>query len=148
MRPTLVESGPAASAALRYADPMEPPFAVVILDAHLPREEIFAVALWLRQQRALATTPLIVLTAAIQVGERQYWQEHHGAVCITKPMAGSEFWEAIHQALVCAERGTAPSAAADIAGGANGQSLRVLLAEDNAIDERLTVRLLEKRGHT
>ena len=28
------------------------------------------------------------------------------------------------------------------------RSLRVLLAEDNAINQRLTVRLLEKRGHT
>ena len=30
----------------------------------------------------------------------------------------------------------------------DGRSLRVLLAEDNAINQRLTVRLLEKRGHT
>ena len=34
------------------------------------------------------------------------------------------------------------------AGSADGRSLRVLLAEDNAINQRLTVRLLEKRGHT
>ena len=148
MRPTLVESGPAAIEALRYADPMEQPFAVVILDAHLPCEESFAVAVWLRQQRALATTPLIVLTAAIQVGDRQYWQEQHGAVCITKPIAPAELWEAIHQALVCAKHVTAASARQTSLEAQNGQSLRVLLAEDNAINQRLTVRLLEKRGHT
>ena len=148
MRPTLVENGPAAIEALRYADPMEQPFAVVILDAHLPCEESFAVALWLRQQPALATTPLIVLTAAIQVGDRRYWQEHYGAVCVTKPIAAAELWEAIHQAHVCARHVTAASAAQTPLEAQNDRSLRVLLAEDNAINQRLTVRLLEKRGHT
>jgi PAS domain S-box-containing protein len=148
MRPTFVESGPAAIEALRYADPMEQPFAVVILNAPLACEESRAVAAWLRQQPALATTPLIVLTAAIQVGDRQYWQEQHGAVCITKPIAPAELWEAVHQALVCARHVTAASARQTALEAQNGQSLRVLLAEDNAINQRLMVRLLEKRGHT
>jgi CheY-like chemotaxis protein/HPt (histidine-containing phosphotransfer) domain-containing protein len=148
MRPTVVESGPAAIEALRYADPMVQPFAVVIMDTHLPCEESVAVALRLRQQSALATTPLIVLTAAIQVADRQYWQEHHGAVCVTKPIAPVELWEAIHQALVCARHVIAASTQQTPIEAQNEQSIRVLLAEDNAINQRLTVRLLEKRGHT
>src|SRR5215510_10144982 len=85
MHPTLVESGPAALEALHHAEQIEQPFAALILDAHLPGEESFAIALWLRQQPALATTPLIVLTAATQAGGRQHWQEIHRAVCVTKP---------------------------------------------------------------
>src|SRR5215510_5617046 len=103
MRPTLVESGPAALEALRHADQMDQPFAMLILDAHLPGEESLAVALWLRQQPALATTPLIVLTTATQAGGRQHWQEIHRAVCVTKPVAATDLWEAIQQALVCAK---------------------------------------------
>jgi PAS domain S-box-containing protein len=148
MRPTLVESGPAALEALRYADQIEQPFAVVILDAYLPGEESFAVALWLRQQPALATTPLIVLTAATQVGGRQHWQELHGAACVTKPIAPADLWETIQQALVCAKRVTPASPQHTTPEAQDGRSLRVLLAEDNAVNQRLTVRLLEKRGHT
>jgi len=148
MRPTLVESGPTALEALHHAEQMEQPFAVVILDAHLPGEESFAVALWLRQQPALATMPLIVLTAALQVGGRQHWQELHGAVCVTKPIAPAALWQAMHQALVCAKHVTPASPQRATLEAQDGQSLRVLLAEDNAVNQRLTVRLLEKRGHT
>jgi two-component system, sensor histidine kinase and response regulator len=148
MRPTLVESGPAALEALCYPDQMAQPFAVVILDAHLPGEESFAVALWLRQQPALATTPLIVLTAATQVGGRQHWQELHGAACVTKPIAATDLWEAMQQALVCAKHVTPASPQPTMPEAQDGRSLRVLLAEDNAINQRLTMRLLEKRGHT
>jgi PAS domain S-box-containing protein len=145
---TLVASGPAALEALRHADQMGQPFAVVILDAHLPGEESFAVALWLKQHSALATTPLIVLTTATQGGDRQHWEELHGAACITKPLAPAELCEAIHQALVCAKRVTPESPQPPTPEAPDGRSLRVLLAEDNAVNQRLTVRLLEKCGHT
>ena len=148
MCPTLVESGPAALEALRHAAQIEQPFAVVILDAYLPGEESFAVALWLRQQPALATTPLIVLTAATQVGGRQHWQELHGAACVTKPIAPAELWEAIHLVLVCTKHVTPASPPHTAPEAQPDRSLRVLLAEDNAVNQRLTVRLLEKRGHT
>jgi two-component system sensor histidine kinase/response regulator len=148
MRPILVDSSSAALEALRYAEQMEQPFAVVILDAHLPCQESFAVALWLRQQPALATTPLIVLTAATQGGDRQPWQELHGAACVTKPIAPAELWEAMHQVLACAKHVTPASPQPTTPEAQDGRSLRVLLAEDNAINQRLTVRLLEKRGHT
>lgn len=127
---------------------MAQPFAMVILDAYLPGEESFTVAPWLRQQPALATTPLIVLTAATQVGGRQHWQELHGATCVTKPIAPADLWEAIQQALVCAKHVTPASPPPTTLEAQDGRSLRVLLAEDNAINQCLTVRLLEKRGHT
>jgi two-component system, sensor histidine kinase and response regulator len=148
MCPTLVESSSAALEALRQADQMAQPFAMIILDAHLPCQGSFAVALWLRQQPALATTPLIVLTAATQGGDRQHWQELHGAACVTKPIAPAELWEAIHQALAGARHVTPASPQLITPEAQDGRPLRVLLAEDNAINQRLTVRLLEKRGHT
>ena len=81
-------------------------------------------------------------------GDRQHWQELHGAVCVTKPIAPAELWEALHQALVCARHVTPASPQHTTPEAQDGRSLRVLLAEDNAINQRLTVRLLEKRGHT
>jgi CheY-like chemotaxis protein/HPt (histidine-containing phosphotransfer) domain-containing protein len=54
----------------------------------------------------------------------------------------------MHQALVCANDVTPSSPQHTTPEAQDGRSLRVLLAEDNAVNQRLTVRLLEKRGHT
>ena len=87
--------------------------------------------------------PLIVLTAATQGGDRQHWQELHGAACVTKPIAPAELWEAMHQVLACAKHVTPASPQHPTPEAQDGRSLRVLLAEDNAINQRLTVRLLK-----
>src|SRR5262249_45383831 len=78
----------------------------------------------------------------------QRWKELHGATCITKPVAPAELWEAIHQALVCAKHVTPVSPQRTTPEAKDGRPLRVLLAEDNAVNQRLAVRLLEKCGHT
>jgi PAS domain S-box-containing protein len=147
MCPTLVESGPAAIAALRHASQTAQPFAVVILDAYLADEASLAVALWRRRQPAPAA-PLIVLTAATQGGDRQRWQEMYGAICVTKPVAPIELWEAMHQVLVCAPPITPASAPRPSLEPPARRPLRVLLAEDNTVNQRLAMRLLEKCGHT
>jgi len=59
-----------------------------------------------------------------------------------------DLWEIIHQALVCANDVPPSSPQHTTPEVQDGRSLRVLLAEDNAVSQRLTVRLLEKRGHT
>src|SRR5262249_13229871 len=66
----------------------------------------------------------------------------------TKPITATDLWEAIQQALVCAKHVTPASPQSTTPQAQDVRSLRVLLAEDNAINQRLTVRLLEKRGHT
>ena len=144
--PTLVESGPAALEALRLASQTAQPFAVVILDAHLADEASLTVARWLGRQPAPAPH-LIVLAAAIRVGDRQRWQDMYGAVCVTKPVVPTELWEAMRQACLCAPPLTPASAPRPTLEPPDRRPLRVLLAEDNTVNQRLAMRLLEKCGH-
>jgi PAS domain S-box-containing protein len=150
MCPTLVESSARALEALRHACQARQPFDVVILDAHLPGEESSAMGLWLRQQPALVTTPLVMLTAATHVGEgnRQCWQELNVAACVTKPIAQAELREALSGALARAHQVTPAFPPPSALETQVGQPLHILLAEDNLVNQRLAVRLLEKRGHT
>src|SRR5262249_13331312 len=116
----------------------------------LPGEESSAVGLWLRQQPALVTTPLVMLTAATHVGEgnRQCWQELNVAACVTKPIAQAELREALSGALARAHQVTPTFPPPSALEAQVGQPLHILLAEDNLVNQRLAVRLLEKRGHT
>ena len=148
MTPTLVANATAACETLWQASQASQPFAIVVLDAQLPDDESATVASWMRQHSAYRCTPLLVLTAATQTGDRQRWQEWQIAACATKPLAPAEFAAALERAF---------TPAADIApmvppreglSMPAGRALRILLAEDHVVNQRLAVRLLEKRGHT
>ena len=67
---------------------------------------------------------------------------------MTKPVKQSELWDAIVTALhVPGRQKSRPSAARSIARGAH-RRLRVLVAEDNPVNQELVLHLLERRGHS
>src|ERR1700721_1784168 len=71
-----------------------------------------------------------------------------GAAAVTKPVKQSELWDAIVTALhVPGRQKVRPSAARSMARGAQ-RRLRVLVAEDNPVNQELVLHLLERRGHS
>jgi CheY-like chemotaxis protein len=71
------------------------------------------------------------------------------AAYLTKPIRQSTLLDAIMTALGPTVTPGGLAAAAERPGwGQSGRKLRVLLAEDNAVNQKLAVRLLEKRGHS
>jgi CheY-like chemotaxis protein len=69
------------------------------------------------------------------------------ATYLTKPVRQSTLLDAILTALGPSAGGEDRPAEDDAGGDRSPRGLRVLLAEDNAVNQRLAVRLLEKRGH-
>src|SRR4029077_9083283 len=70
------------------------------------------------------------------------------AAAVTKPVKQSELWDAIVTALhVPVRQKVRPSAARRRARG-NHRRLRVLVAEDNPVNQELVLHLLERRGHS
>src|SRR5262249_34663024 len=63
MRPTLVDSGPHALARLAQARAQGQPFALVLLDAHMPEMDGFTVATHMQQDAALAGTTILMLSS-------------------------------------------------------------------------------------
>jgi CheY-like chemotaxis protein len=146
MRPTVVDGGPAALAALREAAINREPFALVLLDLMMPDMDGFQVAEEMKQHPELARATVMMLSSAGQREDASRCRELGLAAYLTKPITPSDLLDAIATALRPAVEPQAPPEPAAQPRPA-GRGLRILLAEDNPINQKLAVRLLEKQGH-
>jgi len=146
MRFTLAESGIAALQCLKQA---QGPFALILTDVNMPDMDGFTLVEQLRQSPELAgKAKVIILTSAGQRGEAARCKELGVAAYLTKPVSQSELFEAISRVL--GTLGSEPASAALVTRQTlpkGTRKLRVLLAEDNAVNQKLASRLLEKQGH-
>ena len=149
MRPTTAESGEAALAALTHARDLGTPFPLVLLDAMMPEMDGFTLVAHIQHDPTLANAIIMMLTSRGQRHDAIRCQELGIAAYLTKPIAQAELWQAIERVLSPATSVvTLSPAAASRAPQETHRSLRVLLAEDNVVNQRLAARLMEKRGHT
>jgi CheY-like chemotaxis protein len=147
MRPTLVEGGQAAIAALEQARQEGTTYPLVLLDVQMPEMDGFAVAAWIKQNAAFAETTILMLSSVDLSQAAAYCHDLDIPVYLTKPISQSELWRAIMTALAWPGRRPSARPAASPPALADCQSLRILVAEDNRMNQILVLRLLEKRGH-
>jgi PAS domain S-box-containing protein len=145
-----VEEGQEALAALSGARAAGQPFSLILTDMHMPKMDGFTLIEQIRMRPELATATIMMLTSAGHRGDAARCQELGVAAYLLKPIRQSELREAIARVLGAhVQNGAIPLITRFSLhdGHEPGASLRVLLAEDNAVNQRLAVRLLEKRGH-
>ncbi len=149
MRPTSVEGGREALIALEQARQTGSPFALVLLDAMMPEMDGFTLARRIKQETDLTVATLMMLSSANRGEDAARCRELGVAAYLTKPVRQSTLLDAIMTSLSPSVSvvGQAPLAALPPASGEARRTLRFLLAEDNAVNQRLAVSLLEKRGH-
>jgi signal transduction histidine kinase/DNA-binding response OmpR family regulator/HPt (histidine-containing phosphotransfer) domain-containing protein len=145
MRPTAAESGPAALDALRQARAAGDPFALALVDARLPGADGPALAAQVKGDPDLAGTALILVSSAVRRADAEACRRLGVAACLTSPVKQSTLLDAIMSALGARARVAEPGAGAPPAAAVRG--LRLLLAEDNPVNQKLAVTLLEKHGH-
>jgi two-component system, sensor histidine kinase and response regulator len=146
MRPTAVENGRLALEALEFARQAGHLFSLVLLDCHMPEMDGFAVAKQLRERPELAGTTLIMLTSGGSPGDGTRCRELGISAYLTKPIRPTELLEGIGRVL-----GKTPQEAALITQHSlreDRNRARILLAEDNPVNQTVAVRMLEKRGYT
>jgi CheY-like chemotaxis protein/HPt (histidine-containing phosphotransfer) domain-containing protein len=124
----------------------------VLLDAHMPGMDGFAVARQIGHNSHLAGATIMMLTSGDAPGDAARSRAAGVAAFLTKPVRQADLRRAMVAALGAAETswGRLVRSDATLAGPIQTQparSLHVLLAEDSPVNQKLAVRLLEKRGH-
>lgn len=151
MQPTIAYGGKAALAQLQAAWEGGQPYGLILADMHMPDMDGFELVEEIRKRTELSTATIMMLTSAGHRGDAARCQELGIAAYLLKPIRQSELREAIGRVLGArTEAGAIPLVTRFSLHDARepGQYLRVLLAEDNLVNQRLAVRLLEKRGHS
>ena len=148
MKPTLVSSGWAALAELRRAREAGQPTPLVLLDAQMPQLDGFQTASKIKQDPELVAATIMMLTSCGQRGDADRCREVGISAYLSKPVRQAELREAILRVLGSATQQDEPSQLVTRHTLKEARRhLRVLLADDNAINRELAVRILTKRGH-
>jgi two-component system sensor histidine kinase/response regulator len=119
------------------------PYILVLLDANMPDFDGFAVAEEIHRRSELAGATLMMLTSSGKYGDSARCRELNIAAYLTKPIKQADLRAAIARLLQPARRHAdlrAPEPAP-------ARLLRILLAEDNPVNQRVAAGLLTKRGH-
>ncbi len=151
MKSSSAQDGNAALKMLSEAQDLGEPFALILMDMHMPNMDGFELIEKIRHGPHPSTATIMMLTSAGHRGDAARCQELGVAAYLLKPIRQSELREAIARVLGAREqKGAIPLINRYSLQDAreSSASLRVLLVEDNRVNQRLATRLLEKRGHS
>ena len=148
MIPTLADSGPAGLDELHKAANKNDPFDLILTDCHMPKMDGFMFVEELKKFPELAPTVIMMLTSSDRQGANVHCRDLGIAATLLKPLKQSELHETIVKILGLTKQDHASLAASSTTTEpASFQRLRVLMAEDNLINQRVATRFLNKLGH-
>jgi CheY-like chemotaxis protein/anti-sigma regulatory factor (Ser/Thr protein kinase) len=145
IRPVVVGTSRAALEELSAARSSEP-FALLLVDARMPDMDAFMLLEQIRSQHLFMGAVVMMLPPGDQRDQVALCRQLGVARHLVKPIKPSDLFETVVAALAGAEPDVRRPAAIPLAAPVN-MPLHILLAEDNAINQRLAVRFLEKQGH-
>jgi two-component system, sensor histidine kinase and response regulator len=149
LKTTLAHSGSAALGALKSAAEGGHPFLLVVLDAHMPDVDGFALAKQIKQDPRLSGAILTLLSSAGQRGDAARCRELGISAYLTKPVGEAELLDAIRRALLPAitEAEAPPALVTRHVVQEEKRCLRFLVVDDNPVNRLWLTRLVEKQGH-
>ena len=148
MKPVAVDSGAAALAALADASRRGTPFSLVLLDANMPEMDGFTVAEKMAAQPDLGGATIMMLTSSGQFGDSTRCRALGIGAYLTKPIRQADLYIAMCETLQAHAAPRKQDHAAADAAEQPVQHARILLAEDNIVNQRVAVGLLTRRGHS
>jgi two-component system sensor histidine kinase/response regulator len=148
LAPTVVDGATAALDATAAAEAAKTSFDLFLVDAGMPGMDGFALAHALHERGSSAPV-VMMLTTAGRRGARSNDRSLQIAAYVTKPIKTGDLQAAILRSLGAEWAGPDANRLPDRGAPAPRRraGLSLLLAEDNLVNQRLMVRLLEKAGH-
>jgi len=150
MKPTLAEGGQGGITALEQAAAAGIAFPLILLDCQMPDMDGFAFAQRVKSDARLQGAIIMMLTSGGLRGDAWRCRELRIAAYLVKPIQEAELLEAILAVLGHKEGSLdwQPALVTRHSLREDRRHLRILLAEDNSVNQMVAVRLLEKFGHT
>jgi len=149
LRACAAASGGEALQKLRSALEEGDPFSLILTDGHMPEMDGFELAAKVKGTPELARAVVLMLTSGDRKRDAALCRELGVSSYLTKPVARTELRAAIVAALGLSANTQASFSATASRKPASrtGSRLRILLTEDNIVNQRLASRILEKEGH-
>ncbi len=149
MQPVLACDGMAAIAAVEEAARLQQPFSILLLDCHMPGMDGFAVAERLSGDPALMGATILMLSSSGQLAEVTNLAVYGISEYLIKPAKQSELRETMLRVIgsKTAQLQAKQNELAPVATGSGLRPLRILVVEDNPVNQTLALRLLEKHHH-
>ena len=152
LQPTAVDSGEAGLATLKIAALAREPFDLMLVDVMMPEMDGFTFLESIPWDSNCDRPAILVMSSVEGRDDLVRCGESGVAACLMKPIRPSELLEAIGIALRLArepkQREPAARSTSSIALKTIGRRLRILVTDDNPVNQLLAVRVLEKSGHS
>ncbi len=155
MRSTAAASGPEALNLLHGASAAGDPFELVILDLQMPEMDGLTLAQTIRSDATLSKARLIMLTSLGLRLDAEAWRGAGINAFLVKPVKQSRLFDCLGNLMAEKAELLAGNGRADWfadgrgrPGGINPKHVRVLMAEDNIVNQKVALRQLKKLGYS
>lgn len=150
MSPKSADGAEAALRELARSNDTNEAYGLVLMDMHMPNVDGFTLIEEIREKYKRAAPTIMMLTSAAHRGDTERCKNLGVAAYLIKPIRQSELREAIAKVLGARDQHRAIPLVTRYSlhdERDSAESLQILVVEDNPVNQRLAVRLLEKRGH-
>jgi signal transduction histidine kinase/DNA-binding response OmpR family regulator len=148
MRPTIAENSASAADAMAHAATGRTAFSFALIEAEMKDEDGFTISEWILKQPG-NVVPIMMLTSVAQNEGATRCRELGIPLYLVKPVSESDLFDAMMTAQGLSK--TADKAPVQVTHHPTpelSEKLRILLVEDNAVNQFVAQQMLETRGHS
>lgn len=149
MNPTVVDGGSAALRAMEHACEKAVAFPIILTDCMMPEMDGFQLVERINREPRFSASTIVMLTSSGERGDAARCLKLGVAAYLLKPVKQTELLFAISRVLKGPRTDQAPPALITRHSiRESKRRLSILLAEDNAVNQKLATKMLERMGHT